>query len=168
VRGVRVVANDIQVRPAVGRGDTDIAADCGRALELHERIPVAVQAVVHSGHVTLTGKVEWLAQRTEAERAVRHVRGVLGVQNYIEVAPRTVERDARHRIIQALHENADVEARGLNVTVTGHTATLTGTVRSWLQREAAERAAGSAPGITLVENRLVVEAPAPEAEPEIC
>jgi osmotically-inducible protein OsmY len=167
VRGVRAVANDIEVRLAHDRGDEEIAADCARALELHQRVPRSVQAVVHHGLVTLTGSVTWLAQRTDAEKAVRHIRGVRGVHNYIEVTPRTVERDARHRIIEALHRNADVEARALVVTVEGQTATLSGSVRSWLQREAAERAAGSAPGIARVDNRLIVE-PRELDEPEIC
>jgi osmotically-inducible protein OsmY len=171
VRGVRAVANDITVRLKVGRTDADIAADASRALSLRSDIPENVQVIVHNGHVTLTGKVEWLLQKERAAQAVRHVSGVLGVLNHIDVAPRTMQRDVRRRIAQALHRNADLEARHIDVTVSNDVVTLTGTVRSWLQREAAERAAGSALGIRQVDNQvIVVPSESYEFEPpdEIC
>jgi osmotically-inducible protein OsmY len=79
------------------------------------------------------------------------------VVNHITVAPKAVVRDARHRIVRALHQNADVDARHITATVDGDTATLTGVVGTWLQRESAERAAADAPGIAHVDNRLVVQ-----------
>jgi len=164
VRGVRAVANDIEVRLMLARTDTDIATDAARALELRaSTIPDAVQAAVHGGHVTLTGKVDWLFQKRQAEKAVDHIAGVRGVMNHIKVVSRGGERDLRRRIVQAMHENADVDARHVKVTVAGERATLTGTVRTWLQRKAVEDAVGDAPGVTEVDNRLLVEAP--ELEP---
>lgn len=157
VRGVRAVANDVEVRLRLERTDPDIAADVVRALELRSTIPRGVQAAVHNGCVTLTGKVAWVYQQRDAEKAVRHVRGVRNVMNHITVAPRAVERDVRHRIVQALHRNANIDARHINVAVAGAEATLSGTVASWLQRESAARAAADAPGITHVENLIVVE-----------
>ena len=76
VHGVRAVANDIDVTLACERTDSDIAADVARALELRSTVPAGVKAAVHRGHVTLTGQVLWLFQKQEAEKAVRHVRGV--------------------------------------------------------------------------------------------
>jgi osmotically-inducible protein OsmY len=166
VRGVRAVANDIEVRLKLGRTDADIAADVVHAIELRSTIPEAVQAAVHDGHVTLTGKVYWLFQSQDAERVVHHIRGVKGVQNYITVAPLGVVKDVRHRIVAALHRNANVDAQHILVAVTGDTAVLTGTVSTWLQYEAAEDAAAGAPGIARVDNRLVVEPPA--AVDELC
>jgi osmotically-inducible protein OsmY len=157
VHGVRAVANDIEVRLRLERTDADIAQDAVRALELHSTIPEIVQAVVHNGHVTLTGKVDWLYQKDSAEKAVRHIRGVRSVLNRISVAPRAAVRDVRYRIVKALHQNADVDARHVTVTVSGDTATLTGTVGTWLQRESAGRAASSAPGIAHVDNRIIVQ-----------
>ena len=166
VRGVRAVANDIEVRLGLERTDADIATDVVRALELRSTIPVSVQAAVHNGHVTLTGKVDWLYQQREAEKAVRHIRGVRNVLNHITVAPRAVERDVRHRIVEALHRNANIDARHITLTVSGDKATLTGSVGSWLQRESAERAAADAPGITRVEDRIVVESRSLDAVPD--
>ena len=157
VRGVRAVANDIEVRLRLERTDADIAQDAVRAMELHSMIPSAVQAAVHNGHVTLTGRVEWLYQKDSAERVVRHIRGVRSVLNHITVAPKAVARDVRHRIVKALHQHADVDARNITVAVAGNTATLTGTVDTWLQREAADRAAANAPGVVYVDNQLKVQ-----------
>lgn len=157
VHGVRAVANDIAVRLRLERTDPDIAQDTARALELRSTIPDSVQAVVHTGHVTLTGKVDWLFQKQSAESAVRHIRGVRSVLNHISVAPRAAVGDVRHRIVKALHQNADVDARHISVTVFGDTATLTGAVGTWLQRDSAERAAANAPGIAAVDNRITVQ-----------
>lgn len=171
VRGVRGVANDIEVRLKLERNDADITADVVRALELHSTIPESVQAAVHRGYVTLTGTVDWMFQKHDAERAVRTIRGVHSVLNYIAIAPRAVERDVRHRIVEALHRNANVDARHITVTVAGDRATLMGTVGTWVQRDTAERAAADAPGIRGVDNRIIVEpnqAPGGEIEPEIC
>jgi osmotically-inducible protein OsmY len=167
VHGVRAVANDIEVRLKLERTDTDVARDVARALELRVGVPDTVQAVVHSGYVTLTGKVSWIAQKRNAEKAVAHLRGVHGVFNHIEVTPDQTHRDVRRRIAEALHRNADFDARHISVSISGDVALLTGVVGSWLQREAAERAAGAAPGIRWVDNRIAVEPPVRE-EPEIC
>ncbi len=157
VRGVRAVANDVEVRLKLERLDTDIAADVVRALELCATIPETVQAAVHHGHVTLTGKVDWMFEKRQAEKVVRHLRGVLDVTNYIAIAPQAAARDVRHRIVEALHRNANLDSRNITVSVSGDTALLTGTVGSWLQRESAERAACDAPGIARVDNRIAVE-----------
>jgi osmotically-inducible protein OsmY len=169
VRGVRAVANDIEVRLKLERIDADIAADIVHVLALRSTIPDGVQATVHNGHVTLTGKVDWLFRSREAEKAVRHIRGVRNVINYITVAPGAAERDVRHRIGEALHRNANLDARRITVTVSGDKAVLTGTVASWLQRESAERAAADAPGIARVENYIAVEPVSSDAVPdEMC
>ena len=168
VHGVRAVANDIQVRLKLSRTDADIATDAARVLELRSSIPESVQAAVHSGHVTLTGKVNWLFQKREAEKAIHHIHGVRGVLNHIAVAPQTAKWDVRQRIVQPLRWNADTDTHRIAVNVSGGRATLTGTVGTWLQRDAVERAAVDAPGVTEVDNRLVVESPHVHPPDEIC
>jgi osmotically-inducible protein OsmY len=157
VRGVRGVANDIEVRLKLERTDAAIAGDVVRALELRGTVPASVQAVVHDGHVTLTGSVGWLYQKFDAEKAVRHIRGVRGVFNHITVAGGAIARDVRHRIVEAMHRNAEFDAQHVRVGVIDGIATLTGRVTTWPQREAAEQAAIHAPGVTRVVNELVVE-----------
>ena len=156
VRGVRAVANDLQVRLRFPRNDADLARDAAFALNLRSSVPKGVKALVHNGHVTLTGPVDWMFQKTQAEKLVRHIPGVARVINHIEVLPRSGVRDIQKRIVQALHRSADVNARQVEVQIDGDIAILTGVVGSWLQREAAERAAGSAPGVTQVDNRITI------------
>lgn len=159
VNGVRAVANDLEVKLAAGRTDADIAADVALMLKLHHEVPDSVQAAVHHGHVTLTGTVHWHYQRMHAEKAVRYIRGVRHIADRITVAPRAAAHDMRRRIAQALYRNATLDAKHIDVTVTGSVAHLKGTATSWLQREAAERAAYDGPGITLVDNQIVVDPP---------
>jgi osmotically-inducible protein OsmY len=167
VRGVRAVANDVEVRPRLERTDPDIAHDVARCLELRSTVPDNVQATVHRGHVTLTGEAMWEFQRRDAEKAVRHVRSVRGVVNRITLAPMAAVRDVRHRIVDAFHRNADLDARHVNAHAEGNVVTLSGHVGTWLQREIAERAAADAPGVRRVNNQITIEPP-PEAEDEIC
>ena len=155
VRGVRAVANDLAVKLIAGRSDADIAADVATALRLHSEIPAAV----HSGYVTLTGSVPWYYQFSQAEKVVRYIRGVRAVTNDIRISPPALAKDMRRRITQALYRNASLDAKHIDVTVSDGVACLTGTATSWLQRQAAERAAYDAPGITMVDNKIVVEPP---------
>jgi osmotically-inducible protein OsmY len=156
-RGVRAVANTLQVTLRYPRSDTDIANDAARALETHLIVPPTVQVVVRNAHVVLTGTVRSLFQRVVAEKAVRYVKGIKSLVNRVTVMPAPTIDDIRPRIVRALHEDADIDARGLSVVVSGNTVTLTATLRSWPERESAERAAMHAPGITHVENLIAVE-----------
>jgi osmotically-inducible protein OsmY len=153
---VRAVANDIAVRLRVERTDADIAHDAAQALKLIPALADKVQAAVHSGHITLTGTVEWLYQRQQAENVVRHIRGVAGIFNHITVTPKTGQRDVQRRIVRALHRNDDIDAQHIAVTVNDDVVILRGTVSSLMQRDAVERAAGSAPGIRSIDNQIVV------------
>jgi osmotically-inducible protein OsmY len=159
VHGVRAVANDLDVKLAIGRTDSDIAADAATMLGMHSEVPDTVQAAVHHGHVTLTGSVDWHYQRLQAEKAVRYIRGVRHVIDHIAVVPRKSGKDMRRRIAQALYRNATLDAKHIDVTVTGSVVHLRGTATSWLQRQAAERAAYDAPGIALVDNQIIVDPP---------
>ena len=159
VRGVRAVANEIQVRLMLGRTDEDLAAGLSRALRDRTALPDSVQATVHSGHVTLTGQVGSLLQRAIAEFAASDVKGVKAVINRVEVVPRASSFDVHREIARALHRAADIDAGGINVTIDGPVVRLSGTVNSFQEREAAERAASHAANIAFVDNQLAVSTP---------
>lgn len=165
VRGVRGVANDLEVRLKSGRTDSEIALDAVHALALRATVPHTVQATVHDGHVTLTGRVRSLFQALEAEKAVRHIRGVRGIFTHLDVSPDAVARDVKHKIVEALHRSADVDARRVSVAVEHGRVMLSGAVASWQQRETAERAAANAQGVTQVVNEITVQ---PDNGDEIC
>ena len=159
VAGVKAVANDIEVRlPAIDqRPDPDIARDAVAALKTE--LPISydrIKVVVRDGWVTLEGAVEWQYQKTTAENAVRKVKGVKGVTNVITVKPKVQPTDIQRKIQEAFKRNAEVDANRITVEANGSEVILKGTVRSWIEREEAERVAWSAPGITRVEDRIVV------------
>src|SRR5258706_9940245 len=159
VAGVHAVANDIEVRlPAIDqRPDPDIARDAVAALKAelpisHDRIKV----IVKDGWVTLEGAVEWQYQKNTADSAVRKVKGVKGVTNVVTVKPKVEPSELQRKIQEAFKRNAEVDANRITVEANGSEVTLQGTVRSLIEREEAERVAWSAPGITHVEDRIVV------------
>jgi osmotically-inducible protein OsmY len=159
VAGVLAVANDIEIRlPAVDeRPDPEIAREVVTALKnqlpfSHERI----KAVVRNGWVTLEGDVEWQYQRLTAERAVRPLKGVKGIINDIKTKPRVEPSDIKQKIQQAFRRSAEVDANQITVETSGGEVILKGKVRSWLERDEAERVAWRAPGVTKVDDRIVV------------
>lgn len=156
VRGVRAIANDVVVHLQTARTDTDLARDTADVLRLHAGLGHEIQASVHNGMVTLNGTVAWLFQKRQAEDAVRHIPGVLGVLDHVTVRQSAAVRDMQRRIVGALHRHADIDAHHIAVAVDDDKVVLDGTVSSWMQREAAEQAAGAAPGIKQVVNRIVV------------
>ena len=156
VRGVRVVANAIQVRLRLERPDPDLAADIAAVLRLCSAIPQSVQAAVHNGLVALTGTVPTLLIGAVTVNAVRHIEGVKGIANHMKVVPAATTRDLRRRIEQALHRSAEFDARNLTIVIEGSRVTLGGDVDSWLEAEAAERAVMHAPGVTEIDNRIRV------------
>ncbi len=157
VRGVRAVANDLQVKLRLTRTDDDIARDAARALQLRTAIPDKVQAAVHQGHVTLTGTVTWLFQRELAEEMVRYLPGVVQVINRINVVSGSTPRDIRKQITEALHRMADVDARHIDVEIHGSVVTLHGEVSSWAEVDAAGMTAAIAPGVTQVDNHIKIK-----------
>jgi osmotically-inducible protein OsmY len=158
VAGVKAVANDIEVKLATERTDPEIAAAAVHAIEWDALIPGnKIQVTVSKGWVTLKGDVEWQYQKQDAERVVRRLSGVKGVTNLIIVKPSVTAPELKKKIEDALVRNAQIDANRITVEVQGSKAILKGAVRSWAEKEEAERVAWSAPGIVSVENRISVE-----------
>ena len=155
VRGVVAVAEEITVRNTWGvANDSDVAREASEALERAVNVPDSVKAVVHEHFITLSGTVAWQYQRKAAERAVRYLRGVSGVQNTITIKPAVSTAGLKNAISAAFVRSAQLEGNNITVTANAGVVTLEGTVHSRSEQRQATTAAWSAPGVTSVMNRL--------------
>jgi osmotically-inducible protein OsmY len=160
VSGVRAIANDLQVKiPASGmRTDTEIAEAVANWLQWNVSLSdTQIKPVVKDGWVTLSGEVSWGYQKVAAESAVKHLMGVKGVTNGINVKPTVKATDVKQKIEDAFKRQAILDAKDIEVNVDAATVILKGHVHSWQEREDASRAAWAAPGVIAVENRLSVQ-----------
>jgi osmotically-inducible protein OsmY len=159
VPGVKAVVNEIEVRlpGSAERTDHDLAKAVLNALRWDAAIPTGkVDVTVSQGWVTLKGEVEYAFQKRDAERAVQHLAGVKGVTNLIVVKPPVSPTDLKQQIERALIRNAETDARRITVEVEGSKVILRGTVRSYAEKQAAEDTAWAAPGVTEVDNHIMV------------
>jgi osmotically-inducible protein OsmY len=159
VRGVKAVANDIEVRRSSDdtKTDADLTAAAVRALESDAFVSVdALDVTVSNGWVTIKGEVEWQYQKQDAERVVRRLTGVTGVTNLITVKPRGAASELKEKIEKALIRSAETDAKGITVEVDRDAVILKGTVKSWAERQEAERVAWSAPGVASVVNGIAI------------
>jgi osmotically-inducible protein OsmY len=159
VRGVKAVANDIEVRlpGSAERTDADLAKAVLNALRWEAAIPAGkLDVTVSQGWVTLKGEVEYAFQKRDAERVVQRLSGVKGVTNLITIKPPVSPTDLKQQIERALIRNAETDARNITVEVQGSKVILRGTVRSYAEKQAAEDTAWAAPGVSEVENYIMI------------
>jgi osmotically-inducible protein OsmY len=159
VYGVVDVKNDLKVELMVGddRDDADLRGDVLRAITLDTLIPSTVDAVVYDGYVTLKGTAEWQYQRDEAELVSGNIRGVVEVDDQIELTgPPPDSGDVKNAITSAIKRNAKLDADALTVETSNGTVTVKGKVKSWAEHDEAIDAAWAAPGVRSVDDRMTV------------
>jgi osmotically-inducible protein OsmY len=159
VKGVRAIAEDMNIRydwqPKTS--DSEIAQRVCHVLEWDPMIPKdKIQVTVEDGVVKLKGKVDWHYQKNLAFKDASKISGVLHIDNGIEVAPKVSVADVKERIEEAFERQADLEAGRIQVSADGSRVTLSGKVRTWTQRSAAEHAAWAAPGVNAVDDKLTI------------
>ena len=160
VKGVKAIAEEIQVRlPADKKtADQEIAQRAVDILKWRVGMPADRIAVkVEKGVVTLTGDLEWRFQKTEAASAIEHLSGVATVVNDIRVHPAINLPEVKEKIEKALRRSAELDASRITVRTDGAKVVLGGRVHAWFERDIAERAAWSAPGVTEVQDEILIE-----------
>jgi osmotically-inducible protein OsmY len=159
VAGVRAVVQEISVAVPIAhdQSDTDIALQAVKALARDSEVPDKdIEVFVENGWVALAGTVQHDYQRSAAESAVSQLRGVRGIRNLVELAPRASALDVATHIKAALHRSAETDAQQIIVKEQDGHVTLTGTVHSFAEREDAEHAARSTAGVTDVDDRITI------------
>jgi osmotically-inducible protein OsmY len=159
LKGVRAVAEEIQVRPEKGAGTADdtIASRALKIINWSSDVPDGdIKIIVQDGWVTLEGEVDWQYQKETVERAVRKLSGVVGIHNDLTLRPRVDAGNIQRCIEEALKRNAEVDAEGIHVKVQGDVVKLEGRVHLWRQRQIAERAAWSVPGVKEVIDHILL------------
>jgi osmotically-inducible protein OsmY len=161
VEGVRGIADELEVKAASERTDTDIARAASDALKWNVMVPSdKITVKVQNGWLTLEGEVPLDFQRRAAERAVRDLPGVRGISNLITIRPRVEPQDVKRKIEDTFKREATLDANRVTVQVNGSEVTLRGSVRSWIERHEAEKAAWAAPGVKAVHDYITVSAAA--------
>lgn len=158
VYGVNAVADELEVHllDSSLQRDSELAEAIAHALRWNTLVPDGVDAEVRKGVVTLRGQVEWEFQRQAAERAVRDVRGLKGVTNLIVVKPKAPAVEIERRVAEAIKRSAELDSSSIKVTTDNGTVHLFGKVHSLFEKRVAEEAAAAAPGISKIDNQIVV------------
>lgn len=159
VKGVKAVAEEIEVRLPMDarRSDEEIAAAAIERLSWDVSVPKdAVSVKVENGWVTLSGQVDWYFQKDLAQQDVRRLFGVMGLSNQLTIKPKVDAADISDDITHALHRTWFYEPSKVNVSASGGRVKLTGHVGTYYDRETAANTAWAAPGVTGVENDIVI------------
>jgi len=159
VAGVRGVANELEVRFASDpkTSDDEIAGRIADLFAWDALIPAdSLNVTVQEGWVTLAGTVRWNYEREAARKAAGKIGGVRGISCEVTVRNAASAEDVRERIFAAFRRSAAIDARKITVVTDENTVRLGGQVSAWHQRGIAERAAWAAPGVTQIEDNIIV------------
>lgn len=159
VAGVKAIIEDMAVHlpHAPVTGDEEVAQRIVKVFGWDSAIPEKDIAVkVEDGWVTLSGEVDWHYQSEAARAAAARIHGVRGVVNLLLIRKQPTSGEIHARIVKAFSRSADVDASKIQIVTEGGKVTLSGKVKAWHERSMAERAAWAAPGVTKVEDNIVL------------
>jgi hyperosmotically inducible protein len=124
-----------------------------------------VSATVDDGIVTLSGKVDLLVDKENAEKRVRKLKSVDGVRNHIQVAGKQVsDEDLRETLSNKLRYDRvgyGIVFNSLTLAVDNGTVTIGGNVRDYPDRSSAIAIAETTPGVKAVIDEIDVAPASP-------
>jgi osmotically-inducible protein OsmY len=161
VKGVKAIAEGLEVRLPSDKktADDEIAGRAVDILKWRVGFPAdRISIKVEKGIVTLTGDVDWQFQKTEAEAAIHHLSGVVGVVNLVQLRSTVHDSEVKEK-----NSKGATAERGTG-RVTDHRSCgrwrKGGSRRqghAWYERDLAEQAAWAAPGVTAVVDYILIE-----------
>jgi osmotically-inducible protein OsmY len=161
VKGVRVVASDVEVKlgPLGAKTDTEIGEAVRAALAWNSAVTQdMIQIKVDNGWVYLEGEVEWAFQRATVQKSIEDLSFVVGITNNIKIKDKKIDvAVVKTQISNAFQRNAAIDANAIRIEASGSNVTLYGTVRSWSEKKEAEKVAWSSPGVTSVDNQIRID-----------
>jgi osmotically-inducible protein OsmY len=160
VAGVRALIEKIEVKfsGSYSKTNSEIATEVLNALRTRWDVPKDIIKVkVEAGWITLTGELGWNYQKEAAQDAIKNLAGVTGVTNDITIKSESMESVEKADIENALKRNWAFHKNRIQVRVSDHKATLTGSVDSLYQKNEAGSIAWNAPGVWTVDNELAVD-----------
>ena len=160
VIGVKALVEEIEVKfpTSWSKTNEEIAKEAITALEASWSVPdKKVSVKVENGWVTLDGELAWNYQKEAAKNAINHLPGIKGVINNVKIKSNSHDYIEQENVEDAIARSFSVDDCDINVSVSGTTVTLAGTVDSWYQRDEAGRIAWNTPGIWHVNNELAVD-----------
>jgi osmotically-inducible protein OsmY len=161
IAGVNAVVEKIEIKISTDwakKNDNEIATESLNVLKWNWEVPNnKIKVIVEKGWITLEGELQWNFQRKAAEKSVRNLLGVTGVSNNIKIKSETHDAIEKKEVEKALARNWSISKQEIHVDVSGTKITLIGTVASLYQRDEAGRIAWNTPGVSAVDNELLVE-----------
>ena len=160
VAGVKAVVEKLEIKfgNSAKSTDSELTAAVLNAFLWNWLVPNnSVKVKVEDGWVTLDGQLQWNYQRLAARNAIKDLPGLKGITNNIQIKSEITDNIEKLNIENALHRNASINDGDIDVKVIDTKVILTGTVKSWYQKDEAERTVWNTPGVLFVDNELVVE-----------
>ena len=160
VKGVKAVIVKLEIKfgsDSEKKDDSVIADEIIKAAKWNWDIPKdKIKANVENGWVTLSGEVDFYYQKEAIEDLVKNYSGITGVTNNITIEESEDQVEEKD-IEKALRRNWLIDDSNIEVNVSNHDVTLTGSVESWFERDKAESIAWNALGVWNVNNQLIVD-----------
>jgi osmotically-inducible protein OsmY len=168
IRGVVDVKNELDVRLAIGSYRTDDGLErlAASIMQNHSALCDPLPRVIaHDGWLTLSGVVTAEAQKRAAEDALRDLTGIRGIDNCIEVEPRTENAGDVGVFLAAVLRRGNLGVRELKVEVNEGAIAIDAKVASCAEHDALIELASCRRGIVSVEDRVIVQPTPPHSNP---